>query len=305
VYGIDGTNGSIEWTYLVDGSSVWAVEQIDDITADGIHDVIVGDFSYTTGSIYGLDATNGNEEYFGNGYGSITHFERLGDVNGDGHPDIIPAHFGLSARVIDGQTGNQVWSTPLVDKCAVVAASDDLNDDGVGDVVVGTLFTNNYAYFLDGANGAVLDSIDYGTPVDAITAIPDIVGDGYWEMVVGGRNGLVTCYSGGIGADCNGNGVPDWQDIAECEGDPACSDCNDNGLPDECDTMAGGDFDADGDVDLDDYPGFAACLGGPLTLPSPPVPACVQACLDAFDFDLDDDVDLEDFLLLQVAIARP
>jgi len=39
-----------------------------------------------------------------------------------------------------------------------------------------------------------------GTPVDAIVAIPDIVGDGTMEMVVGGRNGWIYCYSGGNNA---------------------------------------------------------------------------------------------------------
>ena len=230
VYGINGDTSSIAWTFPVDGTSVWALERIDDITADGVRDVIVGDFSYTGGAVYGLDATTGNEEYFGGGYGGIIHFERLDDVNGDGHPEIVPAHYGTTARVIDGQTGNPVWSTALVDKSATAAAIADLNDDGVNDVVIGTLYSNNYAYFLDGVDGTVLDSINYGTPVDAIAAIPDIVGDGYWEMVVGGRDGLVTCFSGGIGADCNGNGVPDWQDIAT----EASRDCDEDGIPDEC-----------------------------------------------------------------------
>ena len=300
VYGIDGANGSIDWTYLVDGSSVWAVEQIDDITGDGVGDVIVGDFS---GNIYGLDATNGGQTYSSSGYSLITRFERLDDVNGDGHPDIVPAHLGTVARVIDGHTGNPIWSRSLADKPAAVAAIADLNDDGVNDVVIGTLYTNNYAYFLDGVDGAVLEAINYGTPVDAIAAIPDIVGDGSWEMVVGGRNGLVTCFSGGIGADCNGNGVPDWQDVADCEGDPACSDCNDNGLPDECDTIGDGDFDVDGDVDLDDYAAFADCLAGPDETPTPSAAECVDACLAAFDLEFDRDVDLADFAGFQEAFT--
>ena len=36
--------------------------------------------------------------------------------------------------------------------------------------------------------------------------------------------------------DCNGNGVPDDQDIANCDGSAWCSDCNANGLLDECET---------------------------------------------------------------------
>ena len=113
----------------------------------------------------------------------------------------------------------------------------------------------------------------------------------------------MTCFSGGIGADCNGNGIPDWQDIANCEGDPACSDCNDNGLPDECDTIGGGDFDVDGDVDLDDYTALADCLAGPDETPTPSAAECVDACLAAFDVNDDADVDLADFAGFQAVFT--
>jgi hypothetical protein len=304
VRGIDGADGVIAWTYPVDGSSVWALEQVDDFTADGVRDVIAGDFSFGGGSIYGLDATNGAERYFGGGYGAITHFARLDDVNGDGHPDIVPAHFGTTARAIDGQTGDLLWITGVADNAAAVAATHDLTDDGVDDVLIGTLYTNNYAYFLDGVDGAILVAVNYGTPVDAIAAIPDIVGDGSWEMVVGGRNGLVTCFSGGIGADCNGNGVPDWQDIADCEGDPACGDCNNNGIPDECDIADGtsaddngngipdecdcpGDLDGDWDIDLSDLAQLLAHYG-----------TVSGASYADGDIDFDGDVDLSDLAAL-------
>jgi hypothetical protein len=35
--------------------------------------------------------------------------------------------------------------------------------------------------------------------------------------------------------DCDGNGVPDSRDIAECDGSTWCLDCNGNGRPDACD----------------------------------------------------------------------
>ena len=55
-----------------------------------------------------------------------------------------------------------------------------------------------------------------------------------------------------------------------------------------------GDYDNDGDVDLDDMAAFDACMSGPDpdTAPSGP-------CLGAFDQDDDQDVDLEDFLPFQ------
>lgn len=311
VFGINSGEGLVEWMYVIDQTSVWALGQIDDITNDGIPDVIAGGFGISGGSIYGLDAANGNEKYSNPGYGGITRFVRLDDANGDGHPDFVPAHFEATARAINGQTGGLAWITSLVDKSASVAATGDLNDDGVGDVLVGTLFSTNHAYFLDGADGTVLDHFNYGTPVDAIGAIPDVVGDGSWEMVVGGRNGLVTCYSGGIGADCNGNGVPDWQDIANCAGDPACDDCNGNGLPDGCDIASGaspdtngnsipdecdcpGDLDGDFDVDLADLANLLAHYGQPGPL----------SYTDG-DLDGDGDVDLADLAALLAAYGVP
>ena len=209
--GLDGVDGSIVWSYLVGGSSVWALAQLSDITADGVSDVIIGDFS--TGQIHGLDATTGTQQYFATGLGLLTGFVRLDDVNGDGSVDVAPVHFGTFARVISGRNGTPVWTTPLVDKPASVARIADVSGDGINDLVVGTLFSSNFTYFLDGTDGSVLHFANYGTPVDAIAAIPDVVGDGSWEMVVGGRNGLVTCISGGLAvpacpADCgDGDGT--------------------------------------------------------------------------------------------------
>ncbi len=63
-----------------------------------------------------------------------------------------------------------------------------------------------------------------------------------------------------------------------------------------------GDFDDDGDVDLDDYEAFAVCENGPGMLPMPDDPGvttCVVDCLNAFDFDGDRDVDLQDFAVFQ------
>ncbi|MHC5003871.1 MAG: choice-of-anchor D domain-containing protein, partial [Planctomycetota bacterium] len=193
--GVDGSDGTVAWNFFVDGSSVWALAQLGDITGDGVKDVLVGDF--LTGNVHGVDATTGFEEYASGGLGVLTRFERLDDVDGDDHPDFVPTHSGDFARVISGLTGAAAWTTPLADNASTAARIADVSGDGVNDVVVGTLFTSNRTYFLDGVHGGVLQSAAYPTPVDAITAIPDITGDGSWEMVAGGRNGLVTCISGG------------------------------------------------------------------------------------------------------------
>jgi len=56
-----------------------------------------------------------------------------------------------------------------------------------------------------------------------------------------------------------------------------------------------GDFDGDGDWDLDDYAVMTDCLAGPNTPPTPPGPVTPAQCLDNFDSDADGDVDLDDY----------
>ncbi|MEA3476053.1 MAG: FlgD immunoglobulin-like domain containing protein [Candidatus Cloacimonadota bacterium] len=198
-YGINGTTGNIIWTYTTTSTSVWALEQLNDINEDGIKDVIIGDFS---GHFYYLDSTNGTALHTGTvGVAIILQFVKLNDVNGDGNPDFGVAHSSNSmVQVIDGYSGAFVWSHSVADQPWNASRIADVSGDGIDDLVVGTLYSNNYAYFLNGVDGSEIESISTGTPVDAIAAIPDIVGDGSMEMVVGGRNGWVYCYSGGLDA---------------------------------------------------------------------------------------------------------
>jgi PKD repeat protein len=216
--GINGATGAQAWEYQTLGSSVWAVESVDDATGDGIQDVIIGDFS---GHVYGLDATTGAQIY-SNTIGTviITRFEKINDVNGDNHPDILPAHSTISVtQVIDGYTGALIWSHSVADQPWNVAPITDVSGDGIDDVLVGTLFSSNFVYFLNGVNGSELKKIAYGEAVDAIASIPDVIGDGSMEMVAGGRNGKVVCYSGGE----NGS-HPQVNITAEFSGSPLIGD---------------------------------------------------------------------------------
>jgi len=94
-----------------------------------------------------------------------------------------------------------------------------------------------------------------------------------------------------VSADCDANGVADGPEIAA----GSSLDCNGNLVPDLCETIGGGDFDNDGDRDLDDVAALDDCFGGAIAAPAPASPACVTACLDAFDADADTRIDLRDF----------
>jgi hypothetical protein len=127
----------------------------------------------------------------------ILRFEDMGDVNKDGHPDFIIGYSGTKAVIINGSDASILWQKQLSDKSWNVTNMGDITWDGTNDAAVGTLYQDNRTYFLDGTDGTELFSAMSNTPIDALDAIPDIVGDNSMELVAGGRNGLVVCLSGG------------------------------------------------------------------------------------------------------------
>jgi len=195
VYGIDGSDGTKKWQFVNQGTSVWALAQLDDVNNSGVKDFMLGDFF---GHYYIVDPAslliifNGG---IGNYY--ILRFEVMDDVNMDGYKDVLVAHSGAKAIILNGAEGGMLVNTSLKDKSWCVARTGDLSGDGINDFLVGTLFTNNYAYMINGTHGNIMFETNYGEAVDAIGAIGDINNDGSMEMVVGGRNGKVVCYSGG------------------------------------------------------------------------------------------------------------
>lgn len=209
VYGINGTNGAILWTYSAQGSSTWGLLQIDDINGDGIKDVAAGDFG---GNIYFLNATNGQKlnQYSLSGE-IILRFEDMGDLNKDGYRDFIVGHSGPVALIMNGHDCTPLWTKTLVDQAWNVTNTGDINWDGVNDAAIGTLYTNNQVYFMNGLNGNTLHTEIGANPIDAICAIPDIVGDHSMEVVAGGREGGLVCFSGGY--DSATISIPDNRDL--------------------------------------------------------------------------------------------
>jgi len=208
VFGIDGSDGAVEWTNYPSGSSTWGLMQLDDINGDGIKDVAAGGFG---GQILLMNAVNGANLHFLNiGSAIINRLQDMGDVNKDGYRDILVAHSSPQGIIVNGYSGEYIWTVPLADQSSNVGNIGDVSWDGYNDAIIGTLFQSNYAYFLDGFDGNVLESVSTVEPVDAINAIQDIVGDTSMEMVIGNREGMVACLSGGY--DTTSIGIPFTQD---------------------------------------------------------------------------------------------
>ncbi len=208
LFGINGVTGAVEWTNYPSGTSTWGLMQLDDINNDGFKDVAAGGFG---GQIVLVNAVNGaNLHYLNTGSFIINRLQDMGDVNKDGYRDILVAHSNPQGIIVNGFNAEYIWAVPLADQSSNVANIGDITWDGYNDAIIGTLFQSNFAYFLNGSDGAALASVPVPSPVDAINAIPDIVGDSSMEMVLGGRNGLLACLSGGY--DTSTVAVPFTQD---------------------------------------------------------------------------------------------
>ncbi len=95
-----------------------------------------------------------------------------------------------------------------------------------------------------------------------------------------------------IAPDCNRNGIADNVDISS----GVSSDCNETGIPDACETI--GDYDGDGEVNLDDHGQWEACMTGPDA-------GSYALFCQPFDLAADDDVDLMDFAGFQALFGCP
>ena len=115
------------------------------------------------------------------------------------------------------------------------------------------------------------------TQADHLNNIEQVLVDnptsGTWTVQIYGYNvpdgpqAYSLCASPRLGGegpgDCNNNGIPDDQDLANCDGSPWCSDCNGNGTLDECDITFGtsGDCNANGTPDECEPGGGLDCNG--------------------------------------------
>ncbi|MCI0585608.1 MAG: integrin alpha [Planctomycetes bacterium] len=182
----------------------------------------------------------------------------LGDVDADGVPDFVigapqAATLGVnagSARVVSGATGSALLTVigagPGDRFGASVAATGDLDGDGVADFIVGASEEGSppgtgYARVLSGATGALLFVLPGSLPGEKFgwsTAGPgDLDADGIPDLLVGapqaflsGPGGAVA-FSGANGSvllNLSGAAVADWFGYALA----AAGDADGDGVPD-------------------------------------------------------------------------
>ncbi len=197
---------------------VRAIQDIDDITADGLGDVIIADNCYnitafhaaSTGSPYTVWNYRTDQNPWRSGLVPGPRALSLGDDwDDDDIDDIVFGLDGGAAKIqaLSSRFANELWIFDTHHlpngggKAIVVQGSDDFNGDGIKDVYAAVSAMNdvcstNGVLLLNGQNGQLcwftrLNLI----PVD-LMRINDITGDGIVDLIVVMVNGDVAAYDG-------------------------------------------------------------------------------------------------------------
>ena len=209
----------------------------------------------------------------------------VGDVNGDGVPEIVVGAYGQDvdgnadqgqAFVFSGATGDRIRTLDMPTRRFIaffgyaVAGVGDVDGDGVPDVVVsaptrveGSDLPPGQVFVFSGATGALLRTLNSPSPdgealfggavagigdVDA-DGVPDVIVGAQWQDVDGnGAQGQAFVFSLAP-VDTDGDGLSDAEELARGT-DPLDPDTDDDGLLDG-DEVARGTDPLDRDTDDD------------------------------------------------------
>ncbi|MBC8405555.1 MAG: FG-GAP repeat protein [Planctomycetes bacterium] len=223
LYHIDGQ--------YANGALGGAIAAIEDLTGDGINEILIGGERYSSSASTLL--VSGADGSLLHSFGTPPHGEAVadcGDVNGDGvHDVIIGDIFAPATPIKAGKAWVYSGAAPYAliyefvgtqaDQYlgGAVTGMGDLNGDGFDDFAIGSWGKHTPTAFAgmvqihSGFDGNVIQTIngtvDHGYFGESISFIADADGDGLNDLLIGatgegsiGREGVAYLYSGGSGA---------------------------------------------------------------------------------------------------------
>ncbi|MBL1213042.1 MAG: choice-of-anchor D domain-containing protein [Ignavibacteriae bacterium] len=243
----DYSYGYMFWNYTIPDNpatgfqdkTLEALRPINDITGDGVSEIIVASENYYILCLDGAASSSNDYLWSFNMHKGSSNAGSIGinfeygvqdalaiapDLNNDGYEDVVIAVGGGNEHVyaLDGTNGNIIWSFGddiNFDKgdFEAVDVKRDFNNDGINDVLAiadGNDTGSGYkrAYLFDGTNGDMIWNYSYPGPNPSfgktIISIDDINGDDKPDAVIAvGNNGTANLKVYAL----NGiNGTPIW-----------------------------------------------------------------------------------------------
>lgn len=266
---VDPWSVGVEWRYV--GGNVLSTPVVGDLDGDAVAEVVIVEEVGESGQGVILDGASGAVEQI-LGEADPWSPAALGDVDGDGAPDIVTTRGAcFDPHTVDAWDagGALLWSTDVGSQCATAPLLVDLEGDGTVEVIVGE-------YVLDGGSGAVERVLPLSSPGEnwGAPAAADLDLDGDQEILLANQvfdtDGRLwwTCGRGGTGAFPQPVNVDD--DAAGevlVAGNGQLTLCDDDGTERWTWTYPGyGSAIAVADFNGDDLPDFAYARSGFVTL---------------------------------------
>jgi outer membrane protein assembly factor BamB len=194
-----------------------------DLTGDGFPEVLLGT-AWGGRTAYALNGRTGSTYWSFDTYlqpesGWVYAMDTLGsDLTGDGKPEIVISCGSNNDHMycLNGATGAQVWNHFGQDASLDIRSCQDINQDGIRDVVagLGDDAVTKQVIALNGATGGLLWSRPTGGSVWNLTFVSDLDGDGIREIVPALWASTLMCINGRTGAVQWSVSVPNQQRVA-------------------------------------------------------------------------------------------
>lgn len=190
----DGTGSFDEAMDLAGGKQTTDAIVIGDLTGDGVLDIVVGNENGgTANQLLVTDASGSfHDTTFELPGGALfTRTVVLGDVSGDGVPDMVIGNYGQPNQLLLGSDSFDAFGMaadlPGGTRATSSIAIGDVSGDGLLDLVIGNYGFDAHQVLLNDGSGGFGTAADLPGPSDQTTmalALGDMDGDGVLDIVV-------------------------------------------------------------------------------------------------------------------------